>query len=467
MSKKTGSAIDMTSGSPHRLLLAFSVPLLAGNVLQQLYNTVDSLVVGNFLGREALAAVGSGFPFLFMLTALFMGIAMGGAIIVSQYFGARDYDSLQRTVGTIYRLLPLLVLPISVAGVIFARPVLSLLRVPDDGTLNLASIYLQVIFAGLIGSMGYNINAGLLQGIGDGVSSLKFLSLATLINIVLDLIFVLVFHWGVFGVALATVIAQWISWILGVFYINRRYDYISIRPRQLEFDRDIFRRALKLGIPSGMQQMVFSLGSMLMSALINSYGSAFMAGFTSAGRIDSFVFMPIQSFSMATTTYIGQNVGAQRLDRVSSGMRAALALGMGTGLALGLGLYPLRHVLMRLFSDDELVIAYGANYLQNLLPFYFILAFLFTVNSVLRGSGQTFIPMISSFISMLIVRIPTAYLISRLLGPDYLYYSYVIGWVAGSSVSFAYYHFSGWRERLQLDMVKTPLTADREAECSS
>ncbi len=462
MSRKRSTAIDMTSGSPYRLLLAFSLPLLAGNVLQQLYNTIDSLVVGNFLGHKALAAVGSGFPFLFMLTALFMGIAMGGAIIVSQYFGARDYDGLQRTVGTVYLLLPLIVLPISVVGVIFARRVLTLLHVPDDGTLALATVYLQVIFAGLVGSMGYNINAGLLQGIGDGVSSLKFLSVATVINIVLDLVFVLICHWGVFGVALATVIAQWVSWILGIVYINRRYDYISIRPRQLRFDREIFRRALQLGIPSGLQQMVFSLGSMLMSALINSYGSAFMAGFTSAGRIDSFVFMPIQSFATATTTYIGQNVGARRLDRVTSGMRAAMVLGMGTGLVLGLGLYPLRHLLMHLFTGDEMVIQYGASYLQNLLPFYFILAFLFTVNSVLRGSGQTLIPMISSFISMMIVRIPTAWLISRLLGPDHLYYSYVIGWMAGSGISFAFYRCSGWRERLQLDAASTQEHAGKQ-----
>ena len=454
------TASNMSRGNPYALLLRFSLPLLLGNILQQVYNMVDSVVVGNFIDHRALAAVGAGFPFIFLLTALFMGIGIGGMVIVSQYFGAEDHAGLQRTVGTVYLILPAIILPLSLIGFLGSRPFLSLLNVPDDGTLQQATIYLQVIFVGMLGSMGYNINAGLLQGIGDGVSSLKLLGLATAINIALDLLFTIVFGMGVFGVALATVIAQWTSWLLSIVYINRRYPTMRIHPRLFVLDRDILRRALKLGIPSGLQQMIFSLGAMAMSSLINGFGSTFMAGFTSANRIDSLVFLPINSFATATTTYVGQNVGARRVDRIWPGLRAALVLSVGSAMLLGFALWPLSHQMLSLFTSDQGVITVGGYYLQTVLPFYGLLALLFMLNAALRGGGQTIIPMVTSFIGLILVRIPTAYLIAHIWGERYIYLSYAIGWLVGCLITLAYYRFSPWRARLEREATAPPQVTD-------
>ena len=219
--------------------------------------------------------------------------------MVSQFFGAKDFKNLQRTVTTIYKAMLIAIVPLSVVGIIISRPLLTLMQVPDDGTLDMAVTYMIVIFVGLIGSMGYNINAGILQGLGDSRTSLIFLAVATVINVVLDVSFTAVIRMGVFGVALATIIAQLCSWLFGIFYIQRKYSIIKINFRHLEFDRDLFRQALRLGVPSGIQQMCFSIGIMVMQALVNGYGSIFMAGFNGANKIDSFAFMPVQSYSIA------------------------------------------------------------------------------------------------------------------------------------------------------------------------
>ena len=329
--RKQGGSMDMTKGSPYKLIFLFSIPLLIGNILQQLYNMVDSIVVGNIVGPKALAAVGTGFPIIFMLSSLFMGIATGATVMVSQYFGARNYEKLQNTVSTIYKAMLIGIVPLSVIGILLCRPLLIAMQVPDDGTLDMAVTYMIVIFVGMIGMMGYNINAGILQGLGDSKTSLIFLSVATVINIILDLTFTAGIRMGTFGVALATIIAQITSWIFGVFYIQKKYSIIKIHFRHLKFEKELFFQALKLGIPSGIQQMLFSVGIMVMQALVNSYGSTFMAGFNGANKIDSFAFMPVQSFAIAVTTY---------RDKISvqSGW-------IGSNMVLGLHLYfPVRHV---------------------------------------------------------------------------------------------------------------------------
>ena len=216
---KQGGATDMTVGSPYRLILIFSLPLLVGNIFQQLYNMVDSIVVGNLVGEKALAAVGTGFPIIFMLSSLFMGIGVGATIMISQFYGAKDMQRVKDTVGTIYTAIMIGILPLTVLGIVLADPLLRLMQVPDDGTLEMARVYMIVIFVGIIGNLGFNINAGILQGLGDSRTSLLFLMIATVINIVLDLLFTASFHMGVFGVALATIIAQIFSWIFGIVFI--------------------------------------------------------------------------------------------------------------------------------------------------------------------------------------------------------------------------------------------------------
>ena len=308
--EKRTSSIDMTSGSPYRLIISFTLPMLLGNIFQQLYNMVDSIVVGNVIGDQALAAVGTGFPIIYMLSSLFMGIGTGATVMISQYYGARDLEKVDHTINTIYMALLVGVVPLTLIGVFLSEPLLRLMQVPDDGTLEMAKTYMIIIFIGVIGNLGFNINAGILQGFGDSRTSLLFLMIATVMNIVLDLAFTIPIPMGVAGVALATIIAQISSWLFGVFYINRRYDFIRIRPRRSNFRKTLFVQAMRLGIPSGIQQALFSIGIMFMQSLVNSYGSTFMAGFNGANKIDTFAFLPVQSLSNALTTYTGQNIGA-------------------------------------------------------------------------------------------------------------------------------------------------------------
>ena len=445
--KKQASATDMTNGSPYRLILIFSIPLLIGNVFQQLYNMVDSIVVGNFIGEKALAAVGTGFPIIFMMSSLFIGIGTGASVMVSQYFGARMFDKVNETVNTIYTALMVAILPLTLIGVGISGPLLRLINTPDDGTLQMAEVYMIVIFIGIIGNLGYNINAGILQGLGDSRTSLLFLLIASIINTVLDLVFTLVFHMGVMGVALATIIAQLVSWLFGVFFINRHYDFIHIDVRKHFFDKALFGQAMKLGIPSGIQQALFSVGILVMQSLVNSYGSAFMAGFNGANKIDTFAFMPVQSFATAVTSYTGQNIGAGKMDRIRHGIRASLILSCLVCIVLGGFVYVTSDLMMRLFSQNQAVIDSGVAYLHCVLPFYCLLAIGFMFNSVLRGAGEMVVPMVSSMISLWLARVPAAYFIASRWGGEAMYYSYAVGWVLGILISGGWYLSGRWKNK--------------------
>lgn len=445
--KKRVSATDMTNGSPYRLILIFSIPLLIGNIFQQLYNMVDSIVVGNFIGEKALAAVGTGFPVIFMMSSLFIGIGTGASVMVSQYFGARMYDKVDETVNTIYTALMVAILPLTIIGVCISGPLLRLINTPNDGTLQMAETYMIVIFIGIIGNLGYNINAGILQGLGDSRTSLLFLLIASIINTVLDLVFTLVFHMGVMGVALATIIAQLVSWLFGIFFINRHYDFIHIDVRKHFFDKVLFAQAMKLGIPSGIQQALFSVGILVMQSLVNSYGSAFMAGFNGANKIDTFAFMPVQSFATAVTSYTGQNIGAGKMDRIRHGIRASIFLSCLVCIVLGGFVYFTSDLMMRLFSQNQAVIDSGVAYLHCVLPFYCLLAISFMFNSVLRGAGEMVVPMVSSMISLWLARVPAAYFFANMWGGETMYYSYAVGWALGILISGGWYFSGRWKNK--------------------
>ena len=285
MSESKGIRGDMTADSPMRLILAFSIPLLLGNVLQQMYNMVDSIVVGNYVGTTALAAVGTGFPIIYMMVALFMGIGNGATVIISQYFGAGDLKKVSDTVDTIYTTGIVGALPVSVIGILLSGPLLRLINTPDNTFFD-ARLYMIIIFAGTIFSLGYNLNSAIMQSLGDSKTPLFLLAIACGLNVVLDLLFVIVFHWGVVGVAVATILAQAISWIVGIFLINRKYEYIHVNLLKFFFDKGLFQKIIELGLPAGLQQMLFSVGTLALQSLVNGYGSDFMAGFNGANKID-------------------------------------------------------------------------------------------------------------------------------------------------------------------------------------
>ncbi len=443
--KKRSASTDMTTGSAASRILVFALPLLAGSALQQLYNMVDSIVVGRFVGSTALAAVGVAFPVVFMLSSLFMGLGMGAMVMVSQYFGAKDTDNLRRTLDTVYTALMVGVIPLSVFGAVIVKPIISMLAVPADMQAE-TFIYLIILMIGLIGSLGYNLNAGILQGVGNSKVPLLFLAIACAINIGLDLLLVVVFHMGVAGVAIATIVAQIFSWLFGIFYINRKFPEVKLRPFSFQFDRRIFKEIIRLGLPTGIQMSLFSIASMVLSRLVNSYGSTFAAGFGAANKLDTFAFLPIQSITTAATSFTGQNIGANKLHRVKDGTAATLKMCLGFSI-LGLLVIPAGPYLMRMFSDDPAVIDAGMAFIYRIMPCYSLLAVLFTLNSVMRGAGESIMPMVSAILSSTVIRVPAAYILAAFFGRDNLNWCYGIGWLVALCLTVPYYLSGKWKNR--------------------
>jgi len=440
--------INMTEGRPSALILKFSIPLLAGNVLQQMYNLVDSLVVGNFVGKEALAAVGSTFILNFLLVSLFSGLGLGFTIIISQFYGSGNREKIRSAVDTAYLSAVIGAIPVTIIGVLATGPLLRLMNTPPGITMGMSSTYLSILFIGTIGSFGYNINAGILQGLGDSVSSLIFLAIATVLNIVLDLVFVVVFGWGVAGVAWATIISQAVSFLIGAVFIVHKLKLTSLDVKDLRFDPVILKESARIGLPGGFQNMLFCIGSIAIQRLINGYGPVFMAGYSISSRIDSVAFMPIASFATAVTTYTGQNVGAGRLDRVKAGFRVTHIMSGAVCLVISLLVIVGARALMSLFSPDAEVIYTGSQVLYRLMPAYILLSFLFITNSVLRGAGESFWPFVASMTSFLFLRLPAAYLLDHFYGKGEIGWCYGIGWVFGLCVAIPYYLAGNWKRRI-------------------
>lgn len=451
--KEKNGMTDMTTGSPAKLILSFAVPLLIGNLFQQLYNMVDSVVVGRFVGSTALAAVGAAFPVVFLLFSLFLGIGIAAMILISQFYGAGESERVQDTVDTLYTMFITAAVPIAVIGILISKPIIQLMAVPAD-TADQCWTYMVIILGGMIGSFGYNANSGILQGLGDSKTPLLFLIISSILNVILDLVFVIVFHWGVAGVAIATVIAQIFSWVFGIFYINKKYPQIHINPFKFRFNKELAKKILKLGLPTAAEQAMFSVGVMALQRLINGYGSAFMAAYNSAGKLDTFMFMPIQSFATAATTFVGQNIGANRYDRVHRGTRDTLLLCCGTSLALAVLLLPVGRFCMQLFTTDEAVIEFGYGYLIRVLPFYWIQAIMFVFNSIMRGAGEVKVPIISSVCGLWIARLPAAYLLAHFFEPVDLYFCYAIGWTLGVLICVPYYLSGRWKNKSLVDTPK-------------
>ncbi|MDD5919754.1 MAG: MATE family efflux transporter [Oscillospiraceae bacterium] len=452
---------DMTVGNPARLILSFSIPLLLGNVLQQMYNMADSIVVGNYVGTTALAAVGTGFPIIYMMVALFMGIGGGATVIISQYYGAGDLKKVSETVDTIYTFGIVGAIPISVIGILLSGPMLRLINTPDD-TLPDARLYMTIIFAGTIFALGYNLNSAIMQSLGDSKTPLLLLSITCGLNILLDLLFVIVFQWGVVGVAVATIFSQAVSWGVGILLVNRKYTYIHVNPLKFFFDRELFGKIIRLGLPAGLQQMLFSVGTLALQSLVNGYGSDFMAGFNGANKIDMFAFFPAQSFGMALTTYVGQNIGAGKMHRVKEGLRATMVMSVLCGigamaLVLGCGTN-----MMHLFSREAAVVEAGMIYLRPVMYCYLLFAVMNTFLSVLRGAGDMVFPMITSLLSLWLIRLPMAYLLAYFFGKEYIFFSYGGGWVIGMTMAIVYYFGGRWKKKA---VVSRRREEDLPVEC--
>ena len=446
---------DMTVGSPMSKLVQFSIPLLIGNLAQQFYNTVDSIIVGKYVGDVALAAVGTAGPILNLLLVLFMGIATGASILASQFFGAKDRKSLSHVVGSSIILTVASSLLIMVVGY-FASPALIGLMNPPTDVGQGAVIYLQIIFLGALGGAAYNIFAGILRGMGDSVFPLIFLILAALLNVVLDLVFVRNLSMGIAGVAWATIIAQLISGTLCLLRLISMKHLIDLNRTTMKPHRQLILRLSRLGLPAGITQAIFSMSAIVVQGLTNSLGTAVIAANVAVMRVDGFAMMPNFTFGTASTTYVGQNIGARTYSRLKPGIRELLKLAVGTSTVLVLGILLFGHSLISMFTNTEDVMRIGVMGLRWLAIGYIVFSVSQVLQGAMRGAGETMTPMWISIITTIILRMPLAYLFTYLTRseawpkghPGGLFASMLVAWICSMLMSVYAYRKGNWRKNL-------------------
>lgn len=401
--KQKTKQVIMTEGVIWKQLLAFSMPLLVGNLFQQLYNTVDSIVVGNFIGSEALAAVGSSNSLINLIIGMFMGIATGAGVIISQYYGAKDDQKLHWAVHTCMALSLIGGTLLIVLGVLLSPLILKWMGTPEEVMPNSVA-YLRIFFCGSLFNLVYNMGAGVLRAVGDSRRPLYYLCVSSVVNIILDMVFVVVFHMGTAGVGYATVIAQAVSSVLTVRTLMKTEDSYRLVPSEIRIDQRMMKRILKLGIPSGIQQSIISLSNVIVQANINGFGAAAMAGYGAYSKVDGFAMLPLQSFCMASTTFTGQNIGAKKAKRVKDGIFQEIAISLIYTAFISVVLYLNADKILRIFSPDEAVIAFGHTTMAILLPFYWSIAIHQILMGSIRGSGRTMVSMLIGVGNMCILR---------------------------------------------------------------
>lgn len=446
---------DMTVGRPMDSLVRFSIPLLLGNLAQQLYNTVDSIIVGKYVGDTALAAVGTAGPILNLLIVLFMGIATGASILSAQYFGAKDREQLSRAVGSTIFLTIASGLVMTVVGY-FVSPWLVAMVTPPPEVAPGATEYLQIIFIGILGCGMYNILSGVLRGLGDSLNPLIYLVIASLMNIVLDLYFVRVLGMGVAGVAWATIMAQAVSGVLCLIRLVRMRDTVDINRHTLRLNGQLCRRLTGLGLPAGITQAIFSLSAIVVQSLTNSLGTAVIATSVAVMRVDGFAMMPNFTFGTASTTYTGQNIGAGRLDRIHTGTRDLMKLALGVAGVLVLCILFFGGQLISLFTNTPTVIEMGIRGLRWLAFGYLAFAVSQVLQGVMRGVGETMTPMWISIVCTVLLRLPIAYLWAYLTRspawpnghPDSIFASLLVSWTLNMLITLACFRLGRWRKKL-------------------
>lgn len=472
--KRLFGAQDMTTGSPVKVIAKFAFPLLIGNFAQQLYSAVDSIVVGKFCtvesngynGVDALAAVGVSGPIINLLLVLFIAISTGAGILVAQYFGAKDKDRLSICVGTSVALVFFAALAIMIIGIPASRPLLELINTPEK-YIDLATTYLQITFAGILGMAFYNIISGILRGLGDSFYPLIYLLISAGLNIILDLWFVAGLSLGVQGVAWATIIAQTVSAILCIIRLTQMKDILVISRKTLIPDLTSVKLILKLGIPSGLTQAIFSLALVFVQSLTNQMGDFVPAINVAIMRVDGFAVLPAFTFGLAVSTYVGQNLGAGKNDRVKSGERAALKLALGTSLVIVLALLLFGKQLIEIFINQEStdpavyenVVTLGGRGLKILAAGYIAMGITQIYSGILRAAGDTISTMLISLVTTVVIRVPLAYVIAGLNRsedwpnghPDALFFSLLVSWLLGALLVYLRFRQGKWKK---INLVK-------------
>jgi putative MATE family efflux protein len=437
---------DLTEGKPGRLIFRFATPMLIGNVFQQVYNVTDSIIVGKFIGKEALAAVGASFPLIFLLISMIIGIASGSTILIAQYFGAKNNEKVLRAIDTLYIFLFFASLLITILGIVFSGPIFRMIKLPDE-LIPKAVLYLNVYLSGSVFFFGFNGISSILRGLGDSKTPLYFLIISTIANVFLDLLFIVVFHWGIAGAAAATVLSQAGAFLSAILYLNRTHPLLNLSWRKLVWDKEIFLASIRIGLPTGFQQTFVSIGMIALLRIVNDFGTNVIAAYSVAGRIDGMAGLPAMNFGQALSTYVGQNIGARKMDRVKLGLTATLSMSTWIALITSIIIIIFRHPLMALFVNDEAVIKIGGEYLVIVGSFYIFFSTMFVVGGVMRGAGDTLIPMFITLFSLWLIRIPIAAVLSKPLGAHGIWWAIPIAWFMGMSLSYLYYRTGRWKNK--------------------
>ena len=448
------ATMDMTQGSISKELILFAIPLLAGNVFQQLYNTIDSIIVGREVGASALGAVTSVAPAIMTLVGFFMGYSTGASVIISHYFGAKNEEGLKKAVHTAIVCTFLMGLVLMLFGYYITPPLLRFMSTPES-VMPLATQYLQIYFLGILGLMMYNIGSAILRAVGDSVKPLIFLVITSVINIILDIFFVVTLKMGVAGAAYATIISQFVSAILTIIVLVRSKEIYRVRFNELGIDGEILRRIIKVGMPAGIQMAVISFSNLFVQGYINRFGESSTAGWGAYGRIDGFVMLPMQSIAMTATTFVGQNAGAGNVDRIKKGIRQALILAAICTVILVIPEFIAAPQIVRLFNSDPEVVRLGTLFIR-MNCFFDILCCSNQMHAgALRGIGDAKAPMYIMLSSFVLFRQIYLFIASHLTTSIYpISIAYPAGWLVCSIIMLIYFNKSGWEQKVDANYVK-------------
>jgi putative MATE family efflux protein len=442
--KLKGRDSDLTQGSIVKSIIWFSIPLLIGNLFQQLYNAVDSYVVGNYVGKAALAAVGASTPIINMLIGFFMGISTGAGVVIAQYFGANDNEKMSKAIHSSSALTLVMAVILTIIGLICTNPLLKAIGVPDD-VFAQSSQYLAIYFGGITFTMIYNMGAGILRAIGDSKRPLYFLVFASIVNIILDFLFVRGFSMGVAGAGFATLISQGLSAILVCYILMTTNENYKLSIKKIRFHKEILLRIIKIGLPTGIQQSIVSLSNVIVQSYVNVYGSSVIAGYSVTVKIDGFVNLPLQAFNMAITTFVGQNIGAKKYDRVKKGAYITLILALFTISIFVVVMYFFGKDFIALFNQEKDVIEAGRLMQLVFLPFYIVLPINQVINGVLRGAGKSAIPMYVMVFSFVILRQIYLFIVTKFTeSVAFVFMAWPVTWVVCSAIFIIYYFKVDW-----------------------
>ena len=432
--------LDMTEGSIIRHLITFAFPLLIGNIFQQLYNTVDTWVVGNYVSNEAFSAVGTVGPIINMLIGFFLGLSSGAGVVISQYYGAKKYDRVQDTVHTAILMTLILAVIFTFLGIGMAPFMIRFMKTPES-VIPESTAYLTIYFSGVIGLMLYNIGSGILRAIGDSQRPFYFLVVSAVLNTVLDLVFVLAFDMGVEGVALATVLAQCTSAVLVIITLMRTDACIHLSWRKLKIHWNMMKKIIRVGIPAAIQMAITSFSNVFVQSYINHFGADCMSGWTAYGKIDQLLFLPMQSLALASTTFVGQNLGQNQVERAKKGVSISFALSVVSTLIVMIPVLTFSGSLVAFFNDKPEVIEYGTLFLRWITPFYILCCVNQVYSGALRGAGNSRAPMVIMLLSFVAFRQIYLFVVANFISNTVLPIAmgYPAGWLLCSALTYIYF----------------------------